>query len=108
MLNIQTPIVEDFPTDKTSSARIIELCLHYNCDTYLSGPSGKNYLDMSMFKDNNVEVIFQRQMRNDKRHTLDVLWGGDPGVSSTTGEASADRTSSRSNKCSTSLSKPRA
>lgn len=38
--------------------RIIDLCLMHGAKTYLSGPSGRNYLDMPAFKENNIQLEF--------------------------------------------------
>jgi hypothetical protein len=49
----------DYPSKSFSTQRLIELVEAVDGDTYLSGPSGKNYLDMNMFEDSGIEVIFQ-------------------------------------------------
>jgi len=53
--------------EKSSSAeiggkkteRLINICKHYKADTYLSGPAGKDYMDMELFKKADIKVIFQ-------------------------------------------------
>ncbi len=59
--DIDTKIVysSDFPSGSTSTQRLIELVSSVNGDTYLSGPAGRNYLDMELFKTNGIDVIFQ-------------------------------------------------
>ncbi len=59
-LGITTPMtrssqsqVSDDPTQ-----RLIDLCLQHEATTYLSGPDGAKYLDVSRFTDQGVEVIF--------------------------------------------------
>ena len=47
------------PSGYLSSQRLIELVQSVNGDTYLSGPAGKNYLDVGMFEASGIEVIFQ-------------------------------------------------
>ncbi len=44
------------PTVKTEE--LIALCRHHECDTYLSGPFGRKYLDMEAFEKAGIEVRF--------------------------------------------------
>jgi hypothetical protein len=37
---------------------LLEICKKLKADTYLSGPSGKDYLELEKFKEANIEVIF--------------------------------------------------
>jgi hypothetical protein len=48
-----------YPSKSFSTQRLIELVKAVDGDTYLSGPAGKNYLDMKMFEDSGIDVIFQ-------------------------------------------------
>lgn len=59
--NIDTNIVYSsaFPSTSLSTQRLIELVQSVNGDTYLSGPAGKNYLDLEMFDVYGIEVIYQ-------------------------------------------------
>ena len=41
---------------KDKNIRLIEICKESNADIYLSGPSAKEYLDLSAFKKNNINV----------------------------------------------------
>ncbi len=41
------------------SDRILNICKNLSCDTYLSGASGKNYLNLEDFSKNNIIVQFQ-------------------------------------------------
>jgi hypothetical protein len=70
-LNINTLMVEDYPTDLRSSERLLDLCKHYNATTYLAGQGGLTYLDIDLFKQNGIDVIFQENLT--KTHTLDLL-----------------------------------
>jgi len=75
MLGIDTEkIVLDFPTSAKGTDRIIELCEHYGCDTYLSGISGSAYLDESVFVEKGIDLLFQDETTMDKRHVLEVLY----------------------------------
>lgn len=42
-----------------STEKIINLCKKVGADAYYSGVSGKKYLDISLFKENNIKLIFQ-------------------------------------------------
>lgn len=48
-----------YPSNSHSTQRLIELVQSVDGDTYLSGPAGKNYLDIELFKSSGIEVIFQ-------------------------------------------------
>jgi hypothetical protein len=68
-LGITTPIVEDFDTAATATERLAEICRKYGATKYLSGPSGRNYLDAERFGNINVE-FFEAKNR---RHAFDVI-----------------------------------
>ena len=38
---------------------ILDICRLLDAEVYLSGISGKAYLDLNKFSDNNIEVLFQ-------------------------------------------------
>ena len=44
---------------------ILDICRKTEADLYIAGPSGRDYLDMNSFKDNNIEVKF-----NDYHHPV--------------------------------------
>ncbi len=75
LLGINTHIGPDafMPPDLTGTARLINLCKTFGADRYLSGISGKNYLDLSMFEREGIEVIFQDESKMDKRPLYAVL-----------------------------------
>lgn len=39
--------------------RLVNICKKLGADTYLSGPGGKEYMDIEKFKRENIKVIFQ-------------------------------------------------
>ena len=41
-----------------STARLVEICKQLGADTYLAGPGGKDYMDMSLFEKANIKVVF--------------------------------------------------
>jgi hypothetical protein len=59
ILNIQTPIVyaSDLNVNGTKSELLANLVKEMNGTTYLSGPSGKDYLDLSYFNDIDVKYF---------------------------------------------------
>lgn len=72
-LDIKTEIQFDYQTDLTATERLVDICNTYGADTYLSGISGKKYLDLSLFEKRGIKVIFQDEATMDKRPILKVL-----------------------------------
>jgi hypothetical protein len=72
-LSIKTTIEEDFDTDKTGTERLIEICKYFGANKYLSGPSGRKYLDESIFTDRNIEVEYFDGSQSDKSSVLSIL-----------------------------------
>lgn len=73
LLKIKTNICYDSPTNLLSTDRIIDICKKNKATTYLSGTSGKNYLDLEKFEKENINVVFQELSDDIKIHTLDFL-----------------------------------
>ncbi len=69
LLGVKTEIVSDFPTSKLRTERLVEICRFYGATTYLSGESGKKYLDLELFGD--INVIFHANKI--KKHSLQIL-----------------------------------
>lgn len=59
-LNIKTPLVRASELKATGkrSELLANICSEVKATAYLSGPSGRDYLDMSFFQNKNIEVIF--------------------------------------------------
>ena len=70
-LNINTKLVEDFPTNLVSSERLLIICKEYGATTYLAGQGGREYLDESIFINEGIKVIYQENLT--KVHTLEYL-----------------------------------
>jgi len=68
---IKTQLVFDYPIDLTGTERLVDLCTHYEADTYLSGPSGLKYLDMEQFHRAGIDVIFQET--SESKPIIDLL-----------------------------------
>lgn len=60
ILKIKTPIIMDYPTSLKGTERLVDICLEYRANKYLSGPSGEKYLDLPLFEKIGVEVVFQK------------------------------------------------
>lgn len=71
ILEIKTKIVKDYETSLTKTERLVDICKTYGATDYLSGPSGKNYLDLELFKQANIAVSFFEP--KDKRPILNVI-----------------------------------
>ena len=46
-------------TSESGSNLILEICKKFNTNNYLSGPGGRNYLDLNSFLKNNINVEFR-------------------------------------------------
>lgn len=73
MLGARTRIVLDHPTPLTKTDRLVDLCMHHGADTYLSGVTGREYLELEKFERAGVKVVFQDQAGMDRRHVFEVL-----------------------------------
>jgi hypothetical protein len=57
-LQINTPIYDDVISPGIDpNERIIRLCKIHGADEYLTGPSGRRYLDQDLFTKNSVRII---------------------------------------------------
>ena len=72
-LCIKTSIQSDYPTDKKRSERLLDICKNFGATKYLSGPSGRNYLDLDLFRRENIEVIFPNKAESIKKPILECL-----------------------------------
>jgi hypothetical protein len=66
-LGIDTQIVmaSSLGVKGQKSELLLNICLAMDAKSYISGPSGIDYLDMDIFKDKNVDVeIFQPDVKN--------------------------------------------
>lgn len=61
-LQIDTKIIKSSSLDivKKKSDLILEICKKLKATKYLSGVSGKNYLDLESFRKENIKVVFQK------------------------------------------------
>ena len=59
--NIDTQIVysSEFGFNSKSTNRLVDLVTAVGGDIYLSGPMGKDYLDVGLFEKKGIQIIFQ-------------------------------------------------
>ena len=69
ILNIKTEITNDYYTELKRTDRLVDLCKFYNADTYISGPSGKDYLEIDKFEKEGIKVEF-----HENRIKEPILW----------------------------------
>ena len=70
-INTQFYLSSELTCETTGTQRIIDICKTLDADTYLSGISGKDYLDQRLFESNNIELEYQKYVP--KEYTQ--LWG---------------------------------
>lgn len=58
-LKIKTRIELDFPTSKTSTDRLVEICQEFHATEYLAGASGGNYMDATLFDRAGIKIVTQ-------------------------------------------------
>lgn len=49
---------KDFKNSTDKNQNLINLCLKFNCETYISGRLGEDYLDIELFRKNNIKIEF--------------------------------------------------
>ena len=59
-LEIKTPLYfsKDYIFQQKKSDLVLEICQKFKATTYLSGPFGRDYLDLKKFSDLGIQVIF--------------------------------------------------
>lgn len=62
LLGITTEIATDLPTELKGTARLVDICKQHGADTYLSGPSGESYMDLKLFDEAGIKVVFQEKL----------------------------------------------
>jgi len=74
LLKIDTSkLVLDYDTSLKGAGRNIDICRHFGCDTYLSGPSGSKYMQIIDKKVDGMNVIVQNV--NDKKSFFEYYYG---------------------------------
>ena len=60
-LEIETPIkyASNLGIKSTATKRLVDITTIVGADTYLSGSSGKNYMELDLFEEENLQIIYQ-------------------------------------------------
>lgn len=62
ILEINTTIISSLSLqieENDANNRLVEICKKLNATEYIAGKGGLNYMDTSLFKNNNIEVLWQ-------------------------------------------------
>lgn len=70
-INTQFYLSSELTSKATGTQRIIDICKVLGADTYLSGTSGKDYLDQKRFESNDIKLAYQRYATKEYKQ----LWG---------------------------------
>ena len=73
ILEIKSKIELDFPTELTGTDRLVEICKKNNAKTYLSGISGKKYLEQDKFQLAGIYLEFQDESNFIKKPIIEIL-----------------------------------
>lgn len=57
-IDTKTSFSSDITTSATSSELLLNICQYHKASVYLSGPSGKDYLDERIFSEANIEIRY--------------------------------------------------
>jgi hypothetical protein len=57
--NIKTTINTDYETNLRGTDRLVDICKYYGATEYLSGKSGRKYLELEKFEQAGIKVSFQ-------------------------------------------------
>lgn len=73
MLEIERAVGFDWGTELKGTQRLVEICKSYGAKKYLSGLSGKKYLDERLFWDEDIEVIYQDETKMKKESVINEI-----------------------------------
>lgn len=73
ILEIKSKIELDFPTESTGTDRLVEICKKNNAKTYISGISGKKYLEQEKFHLAGINLEFQDESSFIKKPIVEIL-----------------------------------
>lgn len=60
-----------------STEKLVAICQHFKCDTYISGMGGEKYMDMDMFKKAGIKVEFCKYSETPALSAIHHLFIGD-------------------------------
>ena len=59
-ISTKTIFSSDLRINSTGSKKLLDICKSLNADTYISGELGHDYLDVDIFKNENIDVVFEK------------------------------------------------
>jgi len=59
-ISTKTIFSSDLRINSTGSKRLLDICKSLDADTYISGELGHDYLDVDIFKNENIDVVFEK------------------------------------------------
>ena len=59
-INTETVFSSNLDINSTGSQKLYEICKSLKAETYLSGELGQNYLDLEIFDNNKIKIIFEK------------------------------------------------
>ena len=74
LLDIRAELRADYPTELMRTERLVDLCRYYNATQYLSGPSGRDYLDEALFERAGIEVVYAEPSLQ-RRSAIELIGG---------------------------------
>ena len=77
LLGIKTKVVlaREYEATEHTTLRLVDLCKHFQAESYLSGEGGEKYLDMSQFQSAGINVRIQKY----KHPVYSQVWAGRDG-----------------------------
>lgn len=72
-LNIRTDILYENDYGLKGTERLVDICKREGATKYLSGISGKKYLDLTLFEKAGIEIIFQDEATMVKKPIIEVI-----------------------------------
>jgi hypothetical protein len=68
VLRIRTKILVssqlNLPLVDNPTMRLVNMCIYIEMNQYLSGPGGRDYMDLTLFTDNNIDVLWYESDKN--------------------------------------------
>lgn len=73
ILKIRTIIISDYESELRSTDRLVDICKTLRATKYLSGISGKKYLNVNLFEESGIKVVFQDENKMIKKPLLEII-----------------------------------
>ena len=59
----------NLPLDDNPTMRLVNICIYNGMTKYISGPGGKGYMDLTLFNDNNIDVLWYDSDKSNFEYT---------------------------------------